>query len=84
MVKTNWRMLFGKKSLPVFEKAASFQQVSNDLPFVELRGTGEELQTKNMWPKFNMKTRRSSPTIRNAYRNRSGGLQTEKRDKSSR
>ena len=44
MVKINWCMLFEKKSLTILKTVAYFQQVSNDLPFVELRGTGEELQ----------------------------------------
>ena len=70
MVKTNWHMLFGKKSLPVLEKVASFQQVSNDLPFVELRGTGEELQTKNTWPKFNMERTSSSINMQNVFQMR--------------
>ena len=39
-------MLFEKKSLTIFEKLASFQQVSKDFLFVEHRGTGEELETK--------------------------------------
>jgi hypothetical protein len=67
MVKINWCMLFEKKSLTVLKKAVSFQLVSNGLSFVELRAMGEELQTKNMWPKFNMKIASSSTTIRNAF-----------------
>mgnify|MGYP005816356469 CR=1 FL=1 len=35
-----------KKSLTALKKVASFQQVSNGLSFVELRGMGVELQTK--------------------------------------
>ena len=46
MVKINWCMLFEKKSLTILKIVAYFQQVSNDLPFMELRGTGEELQLK--------------------------------------
>ena len=36
----------------------------------KLRGTGEELQTKNTWPKFNMKTARSSTTTWNPFQMR--------------
>ena len=37
-----------KEKFNRIKKVASFQQVSNDLSFVEVQGTGEELQTKNV------------------------------------
>ena len=67
MVKNKLVYVVRKEKFNPIKKLHIFNKVSNDLYFLELRGMGEELETKNMWLKFNMKIASSSTTMKNPF-----------------